>query len=58
MKDAIGDGGLYSIWTGLLLGVAGLLVVIARKGAVWRDKEEQKKLERQLRALEKRQNAS
>jgi len=56
IQDAIGDGGLYSIWTGLLFGVAGLLVFISRRGAAWREEEERNKLERQLRVLEKRQN--
>ncbi|KAG8888344.1 hypothetical protein FRB98_007918 [Tulasnella sp. 332] len=48
IRDAIGDGGLYSIWTSILLGVAGLMIYTARKGASWREEEESRKLKRAL----------
>ncbi|KAG8896753.1 hypothetical protein FRB99_008676 [Tulasnella sp. 403] len=52
IQDAIGDGGLYSIWAGILFAVAGLLAYVSRKGADWRQKEEQKRLEKELHALQ------
>lgn len=54
IQDAIGDGGLYSIWTGILVGVAVLMMLTARRGAVWREGEDTQKLKK---ALEKASRA-
>ncbi|KAG8984623.1 hypothetical protein FRB93_006403 [Tulasnella sp. JGI-2019a] len=55
IRDAIGDGGLYSIWTGILFGVAALMIYTARKGASWREIEESQKLKRALEKARKTQ---
>ncbi|KAG8892191.1 hypothetical protein FRC01_014298, partial [Tulasnella sp. 417] len=53
IQDSIGDGGLYSIWGGILYLVAGTLFLLSKKGAAWRDNEEQVRLKKQLEKLEK-----
>lgn len=57
-QDAIGDGGLYSIWAGVLALDAALLILISRKGAQWRDQELSRKLGRQLAELAKRHDSA
>jgi len=51
----VGDGVLYTIWGGILALDALLVFFVSRKGAVWREQEVQRKLQRQLEALEKQQ---
>jgi hypothetical protein len=41
LQDAIGDGGLYSIWAGLLLGVICMIWVVILKGKTWRQEAEE-----------------
>ena len=48
LQDAIGDGGLYSIWAGLLFGVMCMIWVLILKGKAWR--EEAEMAEREHRA--------
>ncbi|KAG8965944.1 hypothetical protein FRC05_002935 [Tulasnella sp. 425] len=55
IQDSIGDGGLYSIWCGILYAVAATLFLLSKKGAAWRDNEEQLRLKKQLKKLEKSQ---
>lgn len=50
LQDSIGDGGLYSIWTGLLVLLELLIVLVMMKGAAWRAAEEEKE---QAKAAEK-----
>jgi hypothetical protein len=40
LQDAIGDGGLYSIWAGLLFGVICMIWVVILKGKAWREEAE------------------
>ncbi|KIM29950.1 hypothetical protein M408DRAFT_67165 [Serendipita vermifera MAFF 305830] len=40
LQDAIGDGGLYSMWAGLLLGVICMIWVVILKGKAWREEAE------------------
>ncbi|KAG8965945.1 hypothetical protein FRC05_002936 [Tulasnella sp. 425] len=55
IQDSIGDGGLYSIWCGILYAVAAALFLLSKKGAAWRDNEEQLRLKKQVEKLEKPQ---
>jgi hypothetical protein len=41
LQDAVGDGGLYSIWAGLLLGVICMIWVVILKGKMWRQEAEE-----------------
>ena len=36
LKDSIHDGGLYSLWAGLLLVAASLVLLVRYKGSGWR----------------------
>lgn len=38
IQDAIGDGGLYSIWTGLMVFAELLILLVIWKGKYWREK--------------------
>ncbi|KAG8998438.1 hypothetical protein FRB90_012304 [Tulasnella sp. 427] len=53
IQDSIGDGGLYSVWCGVLYVVAGTLLLLSKKGAAWRNNEEQARLKKRLERLEK-----
>lgn len=46
LQDSIGDGGLYTIWTALLVLLELLIVVVMIKGAKWRAAEEEKEAEK------------
>jgi len=41
LQDAVGDGGLYSIWAGLLLGVICMIWIVILKGKTWREEAEE-----------------
>jgi len=42
LQDSIRDGGLYSLWAGLLLGAEALLLLVMWKGQTWRQKAEER----------------
>ncbi|KAH9846411.1 MFS general substrate transporter [Lenzites betulinus] len=42
LHDAIGDGGLYSLWTGLMILAELLILLVWWKGGAWRQKWELK----------------
>ncbi|KAL1950238.1 hypothetical protein VTO73DRAFT_5362 [Trametes versicolor] len=42
LQDAIGDGGLYSVWTGLAILAELLILLVWWKGGAWRQKWELK----------------
>lgn len=42
LQNAIGDGGLYSLWTGIWLLMGGCIVLVMIKGRVWRERAEKK----------------
>ncbi|KAI0629848.1 vacuolar DHA amino acid exporter [Trametes polyzona] len=42
LQDAIGDGGLYSLWTGLMILSELLILLVWWKGGAWRQKWELK----------------
>lgn len=37
IQDAIGDGGLYTIWAGLMVVTELLILLVIWKGGKWRD---------------------
>lgn len=42
LQNSIGDGGLYTIWAGLLGIVAVLILILLKKGEEWRKKDLEK----------------
>lgn len=42
LQTAIGDGGLYSLWTGLWIIMGGCIVLVMLKGKGWREHAEKK----------------
>ncbi|KAG8916354.1 hypothetical protein FRC02_004021 [Tulasnella sp. 418] len=52
IQNAIGDGGLYSIWAGLLFGVVALVIVTAKYGETWRAAEEKAHFEKRMKEAE------
>ncbi|KAH7099006.1 vacuolar DHA amino acid exporter [Auriculariales sp. MPI-PUGE-AT-0066] len=40
LQDGIGDAGLYMIWAGLVIVMELLLLLLAKKGTMWREKAE------------------
>lgn len=40
MQDAIGDGGLYTMWAGLILISELLILLVLYKGGKWRKEGE------------------
>ncbi|PIL35228.1 MFS general substrate transporter [Ganoderma sinense ZZ0214-1] len=42
LQDAIGDGGLYSLWAGLMVLAEVLILLVLWKGGAWREKWERK----------------
>jgi hypothetical protein len=42
LQDAIGDGGLYTIWAGLMVVTALLILLVLYKGEKWRENGEAK----------------
>lgn len=47
LQDALGDGGLYTLWAGIMLLVSGLILLTIAKGGQWRKSAEER--ERQKR---------
>jgi len=45
IQDSIGDAGLYMIWAGLLVVMEVLILLLGRKGTVWRERAEEKERE-------------
>ncbi|KAH7923830.1 vacuolar DHA amino acid exporter [Leucogyrophana mollusca] len=41
LQDAIGDGGLYTLWAGLLVIMELLILLVLRKGEKWRQESEE-----------------
>lgn len=41
-QDALGDGGLYTAWAGILVIVELLILLVLRKGESWRKESEEK----------------
>ena len=39
LQDAIGDGGLYSLWGGLMVVVGILMMLLIWKGKEWRERD-------------------
>ena len=39
LQNSIGDGGLYTVWGGLLVLASGLIWLLIRKGKEWREKD-------------------
>ncbi|KAJ3491131.1 hypothetical protein NLI96_g912 [Meripilus lineatus] len=46
LQVAIGDGGTYSLWAGLLIIAEGLILLVWWKGESWREKAEQQQSQR------------
>ncbi|KAA1473813.1 MFS general substrate transporter [Dentipellis sp. KUC8613] len=46
LQNSIGDGGLYSLWTGILIATQGLVLLVLYKGARWREKAEVREAKR------------
>lgn len=42
LQDAIGDGGLYSMWAGLLLVMEAMILLVIWKGGKWREEAERR----------------
>jgi hypothetical protein len=42
LQDSIGDGGLYSIWVGLLVFMDLTILLVLWKGKAWREQAEKK----------------
>jgi MFS family permease len=42
LRDAIGDGGLYSLWAGLLVVMELMIVLVIWKGQRWREEAERR----------------
>lgn len=40
LQDAIGDGGLYTIWAGILIIVELIILLVVWKGKEWREEAE------------------
>ena len=49
LQDAIGDGGLYTIWTGLFVVTELLVLLVIWKGKKWREDAITKEQSRQTR---------
>lgn len=45
LQDAIGDGGLYTIWTGILLFINCMILLVIAKGGKWRQQAEHEERE-------------
>lgn len=41
-QDALGDGGLYTAWAGILVVMELLILLVLRKGESWRKESEEK----------------
>ncbi|KAA1473796.1 MFS general substrate transporter [Dentipellis sp. KUC8613] len=46
LLNSIGDGGLYTLWAGLLIFTEGLMLVVLYKGGRWREKAEAREARR------------
>lgn len=42
LQLSIGDGGLYSIWAGLIVFAEGLILLVWWKGKEWRERSEER----------------
>ncbi|KAI0030266.1 major facilitator superfamily domain-containing protein, partial [Vararia minispora EC-137] len=42
LQDALGDGGLYSLWTGLVIVCEVLLLLVLYRGGRWRERAEER----------------
>ncbi|KAF9517241.1 hypothetical protein BS47DRAFT_1339996 [Hydnum rufescens UP504] len=49
LQDSVGDGGLYSIWAGLIVFLELLIVLVMIKGATWRREHERRTEQTQMR---------
>ncbi|KAI0316274.1 MFS general substrate transporter [Amylostereum chailletii] len=54
LQDGIGDGGLYSLWTGLVILCGGLILVVLWWGGAWREKAERREREAEEKVQEGR----
>jgi hypothetical protein len=54
-QNSIGDGGLYSIWAGLMFLTGACIYILIYKGPQWRLQEETKKVARRAKGLAKEQ---
>lgn len=52
LQDSIGDGGLYSLWAGLMVMTELLLLLVLWKGGKWREMG----IERELRQMREREH--
>lgn len=43
-QDALGDGGLYTAWAGVLVGMELLVLLVLHKGESWRRESEEREL--------------
>lgn len=48
IQNKIGDGGLYSIWAGLLVLVGAMIMLLVWRGREWREKDAAKEERRRL----------
>jgi hypothetical protein len=46
LQTALGDGGLYSLWTGLVILLEALLLLVLYRGGRWRERAEEREAER------------
>ncbi|KAG1834710.1 major facilitator superfamily domain-containing protein [Suillus variegatus] len=44
LQDALGDGGLYTAWAGVLVGMELLVLLVLHKGESWRRESEEREL--------------
>ncbi|KAG1720327.1 vacuolar DHA amino acid exporter [Suillus lakei] len=44
LQDALGDGGLYTVWAGVLVVTELLVILVLRKGESWRREGEEREL--------------
>jgi Na+/melibiose symporter-like transporter len=42
LQDTIGDGGLYSLWAGLLVVMELMILLVIRRGQRWREEAEKR----------------
>lgn len=44
LQNALGDGGLYTVWAGVLVVTELLVILVLRKGESWRREGEEREL--------------
>jgi hypothetical protein len=45
LQDAIGDGGLYTIWAGVMIIAEMFILLVLYQGGKWRERGEEKERE-------------